>query len=193
MAGYDSEKREQVSELEKEQIRLSGDEAMDETDLESLVGGLIEEAIDYIDLSESPDRIQAADYYNGKPFGNEEDGRSQVVSRDVRDTIALMLPQIMRTFFGSERVVEYQPRFPEDVPNSEQASDYVNSVVLGQDNPSSFNTFYSIIKDALIKRVGIAKVDWERREEVEHEEYTGLDDQALEALLSDPDIEGSQI
>ena len=29
MAGYDSEKREQVSELEKEQIRLSGDEAMD--------------------------------------------------------------------------------------------------------------------------------------------------------------------
>ena len=114
---------------------------MDETDLESLVGGLIEEAIDYIDLSESPDRIQAADYYNGKTFGNEEDGRSQVVSRDVRDTIALMLPQIMRTFFGSERVVEYQPRFPEDVPNSEQASDYVNSVVLGQDNPSSFNTF----------------------------------------------------
>ena len=104
-----------------------------------------------------------------------------------------MLPQIMRTFFGSQRVVEYQPRYPEDVQNAEQASDYVNQVILGTDNPNAFQTFYSIIKDALVKRVGIAKVDFERREEVEHEEYTGLDDQALQALMSDPDIEGSSI
>ncbi len=193
MALTDAEVREQTAELEAEQIRLAGDTAMDITELEGIVAGLIEEAVDYIDLSEAPDRIVASDYFNGRPFGNEEDGRSQVVSRDVRDTIALMLPQIMRTFFGTQRVVEYQPRFPEDVPNSEQASDYVNQVVLGADNPTSFQTFYSIIKDALVKRVGIAKVDWERREEVEHEEYTGLDDQALQALMSDPDIEGSSI
>ena len=193
MALTDSEVREQTAELEKEQIRLAGDTAMDVTELEGIVAGLIDEAVDYIDLSESPDRIVASDYFNGRPFGNEEDGRSQVVSRDVRDTIALMMPQIMRTFFGTQRVVEYQPRYPEDVPNAEQASDYVNQVVLGTDNPTSFQTFYSIIKDSLIKRIGIAKVDWERREEVEHEEYTGLDDQALEALMSDPDIEGSSI
>jgi len=193
LALTDAEVRQQTAELEKEQIRLAGDTAMDVTELESIVAGLIEEAVDYIDLSEAPDRIKASDYFNGSPFGNEEDGRSQVVSRDVRDTVALMLPQIMRTFFGSQRVVEYQPRQPEDVPNSEQASDYVNQVVLGTDNPTAFQTFYSIIKDALVKRVGIAKVDWERREEVEHEEYTGLDDQALQALLSDPDIEGSSI
>jgi len=193
LALTDAEIREQTAELEKEQIRLAGDTAMDVTELEGIVAGLIDEAVDYIDLSEAPDRIVANDYFNGRLFGNEEDGRSQVVSRDVRDTIALMMPQIMRTFFGTQRVVEYQPRYPEDVPNSEQASDYVNQVVLGTDNPTSFQTFYSIIKDSLIKRVGIAKVDWERREEVEHEEFTGLDDQALQALLSDPDIEGSSI
>ena len=193
MAQTDAEIRQQTADMEAEQIRLAGDTAMDVTELEGIVAGLIDEAVDYIDLSESPDRIVASDYFNGRPFGNEEDGRSQVVSRDVRDTIALMMPQIMRTFFGTQRVVEYQPRYPEDVPNAEQASDYVNQVVLGTDNPTSFQTFYSIIKDSLIKRVGIAKVDWERREEVEHEEYTGLDDQALQALLSDPDIEGSSI
>ena len=193
MAQTDAEIRQQTADMEAEQIRLAGDTAMDVTELEGIVAGLIDEAVDYIDLSESPDRIVASDYFNGRPFGNEEDGRSQVVSRDVRDTIALMMPQIMRTFFGTQRVVEYQPRYPEDVPNAEQASDYVNQVVLGTDNPTSFQTFYSIIKDSLIKRIGIAKVDWERREEVEHEEYTGLDDQALEALMSDPDIEGSSI
>ena len=193
MALTDAEIRQQTADLEAEQIRLAGDTAMDVTELEGIVAGLIEEAVDYIDLSEAPDRIQASNYFNGSPFGNEEDGRSQVVSRDVRDTVALMLPQIMRTFFGSQRVVEYQPRYPEDVQNAEQASDYVNQVILGTDNPNAFQTFYSIIKDALVKRVGIAKVDFERREEVEHEEYTGLDDQALEALMSDPDIEGSSI
>ena len=193
MALTDAEIRQQTADLEAEQIRLAGDTAMDVTELEGVVAGLIEEAVDYIDLSEAPDRIQASNYFNGSPFGNEEDGRSQVVSRDVRDTVALMLPQIMRTFFGSQRVVEYQPRYPEDVQNAEQASDYVNQVILGTDNPNAFQTFYSIIKDALVKRVGIAKVDFERREEVEHEEYTGLDDQALQALMSDPDIEGSSI
>ena len=88
----------QSYELEDEQIELSGKEAMEEQELEGIISSLIEEAVDYIDLSEAPDRVKASDYYQGRPFGNEEDGRSQVVSFDVRDTVALMLPQIMRTF-----------------------------------------------------------------------------------------------
>ena len=179
-------------ELEDEQIRLSGVEPMEEQELEGIIASLIEEAQDHIDLTEAPDRVRASDYYQGKPFGNEEDGRSQVVSYDVRDTISLMMPQIMRTFFGSEKVVEFVPREASDVPTSEQASDYVNQVVLGQDNPA-FSVFYNVFKDALIKRVGVVKVDWERKEEVEHEEFTMLDDMGLEALLADPDIEASSV
>mgnify|MGYP001563823955 FL=1 len=179
-------------ELEDEQIRLSGVEPMEEQELEGIIASLIEEAQDHIDLTEAPDRVKASDYYQGKPFGNEEDGRSQVVSYDVRDTISLMMPQIMRTFFGSEKVVEFVPREASDVPTSEQASDYVNQVVLGQDNPA-FSVFYNVFKDALIKRVGVVKVDWERKEEVEHEEFTMLDDMGLEALLADPDIEASSV
>ena len=182
----------QSFELEDEQIKLSGQEAMEEQELEGIISSLIEEAVDYIDLSEAPDRVKASDYYQGKPFGNEEDGRSQVVSFDVRDTVSLMLPQIMRTFFGSEKVVEFVPREAQDVLNAEQSTDYVNQVVLGQDNPA-FSVFYSAFKDALVKRIGVIKIDWEKKEEVEHEEFTQLDDASLEALLADPDIEGSQV
>jgi hypothetical protein len=178
--------------LEDEQIRLSGAEPMEEQELEGIIASLIEEAQDYIDLTEAPDRVKASDYYQGKPFGNEEDGRSQVISYDVRDTVSLMMPQIMRTFFGSEKVVEFVPREASDVPNSEQASDYVNQVVLGQDNPA-FSVFYNVFKDALVKRIGVIKVDWERKEEVEHEEFSMLDDMGVEALLADPDIEASQV
>ena len=192
MAQSDSEIRQQTAELEEEQIELSGDEAMDEEELEGLVASLIESAQDYIDLQEAPDRVKASNYYQGLPFGNEEDGRSQVVSFDVRDTVSLMLPQIMRTFFGSERVVEFVPRQPEDVVGSEQATDFVNQIVLGQDNPA-FSICYNAIKDSLVKRVGVIRVDWERREEVEYEEFTGLDDQGLDAILSGADVEGSQV
>ena len=192
MAQSDSEIRQQTAELEEEQIELSGDEAMDEQELEGLVASLIESAQDYIDLQEAPDRVKASNYYQGLPFGNEEDGRSQVVSFDVRDTVSLMLPQIMRTFFGSERVVEFVPRQPEDVVGSEQATDFVNQIVLGQDNPA-FSICYNAIKDSLVKRVGVIRVDWERREEVEYEEFTGLDDQGLDAILSGADVEGSQV
>ena len=83
MAQSDSELRQQAAELEEEQVRLSGDETMDEIELEGVVASLIESATDYIDLQEAPERVQASDYYQGKPFGNEEAGRSQVVSYDV--------------------------------------------------------------------------------------------------------------
>ena len=33
------------------------------------------------------ERAQAMDYYHGRPLGNEVEGRSQVVSQEVRDTI----------------------------------------------------------------------------------------------------------
>ena len=192
MAQSDPELLQQTAELEKQQIELSGDEPMDDIELEGLISSLIEGAQDYIDLQEAPDRVKASDYYHGKPFGNEEEGRSQVVSMDVRDTVSLMLPQIMRTFFGSERVVEYVPRMPEDVLAAQQATDFVNGVVLGQDNPA-FSICYNAIKDSLVKRVGVIRVDWERREEVSYEEYTGLDDQGLEAILSGLDEESTAV
>jgi len=192
MAQSDSEIRLQTAELEEEQIELSGDESMKDDELEGIVASLIESATDYIDLQEAPDRVQASNYYNGMPFGNEEDGRSQVVSYDVRDTISLMLPQIMRTFFGSERVVEFVPRQPEDVVSAQQATDFVNQIVLGQDNPA-FSICYNAIKDSLVKRIGVIRIDWERREEVSYEEFTGLDDQGLEAVLTDSDKEATSV
>ena len=192
MALTDSEIRVQTAELEEQQMALAGDESMKDSELEGIVASLIESATDYIDLQEAPDRVQASDYYQGKPFGNEEDGRSQVVSYDVRDTISLMLPQIMRTFFGSERVVEFVPRQPEDVVSAQQATDFVNQIVLGQDNPA-FSICYNAIKDSLVKRVGVIRVDWERREEVSYEEFTGLDDQGVQAVLMDSDKEATSV
>ncbi len=149
-----SKLHEQGSELEESEIAEAGSEPMDFGELEGIINSLITGAEEYIDIEEAPARVKASEYYEGKSFGNEEDGRSQVVTYDVRDTISLMLPQIMRTFFGPEKVGEYMPRNSEDVALSQQATDYVYQVCLSQDN-QAFPIFNAVFKDALLKRVGI--------------------------------------
>ena len=53
------------------------------------------------------ERAQALDYYLGRPFGNEVEGRSQVVTRDVLETVEWILPSLMRIFVGGDKVVEF--------------------------------------------------------------------------------------
>ena len=82
--------------------------------LESFVQQAAERALLWRDEDLDPEQTKATDYYMGRPFGNEEDGRSKVVSTDVRDTIQAMLPSLMRIFFGPEDTVEYEPHGPDD-------------------------------------------------------------------------------
>ncbi len=179
----DYEANKMASELEA----MLNPEVMDEVELQGIVGREIEDAIDYIDNYVSPDRALATKYYRGEPFGNEEEGRSQVVSMDVRDTVQAIMPSLMRVFHGSDESVSYIPTGPEDVENAQQATDYAN-FVMNRDN-NGFLVMHSAFKDALIRKVGIIKCFWEDKTEVETFHMTGLDDAALAAIAADPAAE----
>jgi hypothetical protein len=143
----------------------------------------LEDAVSYLDSDVSPIRAKGTEYYRGDPFGNEEDGRSQVVAMEVRDTVSAMLPSLMKVFFSTENVVEYMPRGPEDVAGAQQATDYANYVFTADNN--GFMTTYALFKDSLVRKCGIAKYWWEEVEEVKIEEYSGLDDQTLQVLMQE--------
>ena len=170
-------------EMENEQV----EEPVSEEQLENIVRAEIDDAQDYIDDVISPERALAGQYYKGEPFGNEEEGRSQVVSMDVRDTVQAIMPSIMRVFFAANNVVEFAPNGPDDVANAEQATDYVN-YCLTRDN-NLFVEAYATFKDALIRKNGIMKVWWEEDETVETHEFEGLDEAAFSVLQSDPEVE----
>lgn len=157
-------------------------------DLSGTVSSAIDDAVDFIDNTISPIRATAIEYYQGLPFGNEEAGRSQVVSRDVHDTIADIMPSLMRIFFSTENVVEFVPFGREDIKTSEQATDFINRVVLQQDN-DAFTTFYNAFKDALLCKNGIVKYYWDDNYHAEYFEYEALDDDALAVLESDTEVE----
>ena len=158
-------------------------EPMDDTELQGIVSAELEDAVSYIDSDVSPIRAKGTEYYRGDPFGNEEDGRSQVVAMEVRDTVSAMLPSLMKVFFSTENVVEYVPRGPEDVAGAQQATDYANYVFTSDNN--GFMTTYALFKDSLVRKCGIAKYWWEEVEEVKIEEYSGLDDQTLQVLMQE--------
>jgi len=177
--------------IEQSEAEIGLSEMMSEPDLEALVGTELTDATSFIDAELSPVRARAIQYYRGEPFGNEEEGRSQVVSTDVRDTIAGIMPSLMKVFFGSKKIVQFTPRNVEDIPVADQATDYVNYIFTNDNN--GFLVCHSVFKDALRGALGIAKYVWEEKVEVKTEFYTGLDEAALTLLLSEKDVVGSAI
>jgi hypothetical protein len=98
-----------------------------------------------------------------------------------------MLPQIMRTFFGTKKVVEFVPKGPEDIALAEQQTDYINYLI--QEKNPGFQVLYSAFKDALVRKTGFVKVFWDDSVKATTHEYTGLDPQSYQALVLDPNVE----
>lgn len=164
-------------------VDVAAPEAMDDAELQAILNGELTDAVSYIDSDISPIRAKGTEYYRGDPFGNEEDGRSQVVAMEVRDTVSAMMPSLMRVFFSSENVVEFVPRGPEDESGAQQATDYANYVFSADNN--GFMQSYAIFKDALVRKCGIAKYWWEETAEVRIEDYSGLDDATVQMLMAE--------
>ena len=177
----------EVSKLAEELEQEMNPDVMPDEELQGIVGKEIDDAIDFIDNWISPQRATATQYYRGEPFGNEEDGRSQVVSMDVRDTVQAIMPSLMRIFHGSDQTVEYVPQGPEDVAAAKQATDYANYII-NRDN-NGFLEMHSAFMDALVRKVGILKVYWDDQTKFETVSYSGLDDASLAALMSDPAVD----
>jgi hypothetical protein len=84
-------------------------------------------------------------------------------------------------------VVKFEPVGEEDVAAAEQETDYVNHVFM-QKNPG-FMVLYGMVKDALLSKVGIVKVWWDKGEEQHKETYENLTDEQFMALVMDQSVE----
>jgi hypothetical protein len=173
------------------EFETDADIGMDEEEVKSIITSELDDAIDFIDNTISPVRAMAEKYYLGEEFGNEEEGRSQVVSMDVRDTIQGILPSLMRIFTGGEHIVEFAPHGPEDTEIAKQATDYCNYIFM-RDNPG-FSVLFQAFKDSLMKKVGFIKFYWDVSDKVEGIYYTGLTEEALNVLNSEEEVSLDEI
>ncbi len=148
--------------------------------LKSVLGNHIENALGYLGGNLSESRKKSLEYYLGDKLGTEIDGRSQVVSTDVSDTIESILPNLLRIFTASDKVVKCEPVTAEDVPMADQATAYLNHVFYKENN--GFQLLYNFFKDALIEKNGFLKIYWDESESVEFETYQNLSLEDKEAL-----------
>ena len=166
--------------------RFSG-EKLSEEDLVSRIKDELTESLGYGGDELSRQREVAMEYYYGLPFGNEVEGRSQYVDSTVSDTIEWIKPSLMRVFGSGDEMVKFNPQTPDDYEMAEQATDYVN-YVFTRLNPG-WEILYTWFSDALLQKNGIVKVWWDETEEWNREEYIGLSDIELEALVVKEEVE----
>jgi len=160
---------------------------MTEEEIIGLVESEINGSSDYMDSEISSQRERSMEYFYGEPFGNEEDGRSQVVVTDVQDTLMWMMPSLMRIFTAGDRVVKFVPEGPEDEEVAEQATKYVNHVFYKQND--GFMVLYNMFLDALMQKVGVVKHYWEEVEKTTTESYQNLTEQEYSLLQQDDELE----
>ena len=160
---------------------------MTNDELASKLSNEIESASGNFNTELSEQREDAMKYYLGEKFGNEIEGRSEIVTTDVRDTIEYIMPSLMRIFTTHNNVAEFEPQGPEDVEMAQQATDYVNYVFNKQNN--GFKVLYDAFKDALISKTGVIKHFWEEKTEVSTENYTNLTEIEYQSILANDDME----
>lgn len=126
----------------------------DETgpDLDALVAFLREEERKAEDGVLEQERANAIEFYNGEPFGDEEDGRSQVVTRDVAEVVDHMVVNLLRTMVSGDKVVEFEHA---DKAAAEQATAAVmQEFYQGQDG---YRFLHDWIKAGLLEKTSVAK------------------------------------
>ena len=131
------------------------------------------------------DRADALDRYFGRPYGDEVEGRSAVVSKDLSDTIDWIMASLLRIFAGGDSVVQFTPVGPEDEAAAQQETDYVNYVVT-QENDWAI-VAHDAMKDALMLRNGYIKAYWEDYTRPVYESYTGLLAEQLPLVVDEDD------
>lgn len=159
---------------------------MNDYELKAIISSEIQSSLGYLGGELTEARAKSLDYYFSEPFGNEQEGRSQVISTDVADTIESILPQIMRTFTASPKAVQCVANNAGDEAIAKQATDYLNHVFY-KDN-DGFTNLYTFFKDALLQKNGIIKVFWDDSMDVERSSYYGLTDDEFALLLADPEV-----
>lgn len=164
---------------EPEQLPMSDDELIAIIELNE------KQAIGYYSGEIADEQATALDYYNRKPMGTEEEGRSSVTSSDVYDVVEGMTPAVAKPFVSSSDLVKFEAFGPEDEEAAEQETDYVNYIVTKKNN--AFEVLVNWIKTGLLQKNGIVKYWWDVSLKAVPERYQGLSEDQLLLLIQEID------
>jgi len=163
-------------------------DAMTEEELSSTIDKYLKNSLQVRTNDLDEDMADAIDFYYGKEFGNEVEGRSSVVTRDVLESVEWALPSIIRVFASGDRFVEFDPVGPEDVAASEQETDYINHLIIKKNN--GWKMFFDWFKGAMLYKNAYIKSWVEEKKTIEVTQHSGMNADQLIAMRAQ---EGAEI
>lgn len=143
-----------------------------------------EEALGIEGQDISRERHDAYDRYMGEMLGNEVEGESEALTADLAKIVDGLMPSLIRMFTSADNLVSFDPVGPEDRPQAEQESDYVNYVFF-KDQEDAFLILFFWFFDTLMYKNGYVMAFWDETEVVTQESYTGLMIEEVTILLDD--------
>lgn len=142
---------------------------------------------DHMDSDAAQTRADLIDYYLGERYGNERDGYSKIVTREVYQTVENIKADIAELFVADDETVRFEPEGPEDVDAAQQATDWVRYVFYRQND--GFSNIMDSLIDGLLQRQGVMK-RWRSMEDVTTtHEFDDISQDAFMILGADPEIE----
>lgn len=124
-------------------------------------------------------------YYNAEKFGNEVQGRSQVVSTDIRDMVEADMPSLIRTLVGAGDPVEFKPvsKSSEAIQEAKDKQAVVSHIIGAIRN--SFRTQHDWIKASEIQNISALEYGVEEIKKPKYKAYTGITTDELTAIVAD--------
>jgi hypothetical protein len=141
-------------------------------------------------------RALALSFYNGELFGDEEAGRSQIVTRDVAEVVDYMVPSVLRTMVSGDRVVEFEALDSGFKDLLEEATEAVSQQFM-QDQ-RGWLILHDSLKAGLLEKTGAIKSYVEEKKTPKQEEVTAtrlaqLREQGIEPTRAEPTEAFSQM
>lgn len=125
-------------------------EPLDEARLLTILEEQWTAAAQYYNSEIADEQENAINFYEGKPFGDEVEGQSQVVLPDVRDAVDHMTVQVIKPFVSGDRVIEFEAKSGDDAAYTDEATEAVAKTFMrGQDG---FKVIHDWVKAGLKER-----------------------------------------
>ena len=159
---------------------------MSDAEINKIVGAEEDDSINF-QSQIGRDRAKLLDYYNCRPYGDEVEGQSQVVTSEVSDVIEGMLPSLVRIFTQGKYIARFESDNPEYDKEADQKTAWANYVFTRQNDGTLI--LHNMFKDALLQYTGTVKIYWDEKKEVTKEKYRGLSLFELQKLQMDQETE----
>lgn len=157
---------------------------MSDDELSLILGSLENDSVSYNSefMAENEELLKR---YNQEPYGDEEEGFSQVIATDVSDIVEADMTSMVRVFLGSGDVMVFEPMTddPADIEEAKIKTKYINHLILKR--PGQYKVIHDFLKDAEIQKMGVLYYYMDTVKDTREVKYKDLDEVELTLFMDE--------